>query len=95
MINSDLNEVYEQNESREVLDRLRYLFKEEWRETLMMLSNLLKLLCIEIHLLTFWWQLRLSGPSLLRSVLKFPSLFFTGTVFHYVFFSFAPLICSV
>lgn len=83
------------DESEEVLDGLRYLFKEEWLELLIRLFNLLNVaLCDEIHLLT-WWQLWLSGPSLLRSVGKFRSLFFIGTVFHDVFFTFAPLMCSV
>lgn len=78
------------NKSWEVLDSLRYLLKEEWRETLMTLSNLLKLLCIEIHLLTFWWQLRLSGPSLLRSVWKFPSFFYRHSLSWCVLF-FCPI----
>ncbi|KAG5597170.1 hypothetical protein H5410_038402 [Solanum commersonii] len=52
----------------EVLDGLRYLFKEEGLELLIRLFNLLKVaLCDEIHLLT-WWLLWLSGPSLLRKV---------------------------
>lgn len=56
------------DESEEVLDGLRYLFKEEWLELLIRLFNLLKVaFCDEIYLLT-WWQLWLSGPSLLRSV---------------------------
>lgn len=55
------------DESEEVLDGLRYLFKEEGLELLIRLFNLLKVaLCDEIHLLT--WLLWLSGPSLLRSV---------------------------
>lgn len=37
---------------RSFLDGLRYLFKEEWLELLITLSNMLKLLCDEIHLLT-------------------------------------------